>query len=124
MPPKWGFKIWGRNGVSGFLYDFDVYKGRSNKKVSDDLGMSSQVVKSLCESLPSGYNFKIFADNFFTCLPIVDEFKKSAMYFVGTVGISRLKNCPLMAEKDFKMKGRGAIDYRVKTNSNIIVVKW
>ena len=22
---KWGFKIQGRDGVSGFLYDFDVY---------------------------------------------------------------------------------------------------
>ena len=22
---KWGFKLWGRSGVSGFLYDFDIY---------------------------------------------------------------------------------------------------
>ena len=24
-PHKWGFKLWGRSGVSGFLYDFDIY---------------------------------------------------------------------------------------------------
>ena len=46
------------------------------------------------------------------------------MYFVGTVRIPRLKNCPLMAQRDLKKQGRGAIDYRVKTNSNIIAVKW
>ena len=25
-PHKWAFKIWRRSGVSGFLYDFDVYQ--------------------------------------------------------------------------------------------------
>ena len=24
-PHKWGFKMWGRSGISGFLYDFDLY---------------------------------------------------------------------------------------------------
>ena len=23
-PHKWGFKLWGHSGVSGFLYDFSV----------------------------------------------------------------------------------------------------
>ena len=26
-PHKWGFKLWGRCGMSGFLYYFDVYQG-------------------------------------------------------------------------------------------------
>ena len=30
----------------------------------------------------------------------------------------------MMAEKDLKKQGRGAIGYRVKTNSNITAVKW
>ena len=122
-PHKWGFKIWGRKGVFGFLCDFDIYQGRSNKKVSSDLGMSSEIVKTLCKSHPSEHNFKIFADNFFTSLALADELKKSAMYFVRTVRITRLKNCPLVAEKDLKIQGCGAIDYGVETNSNIIAAK-
>ena len=86
--------------------------------------MSLQVVKSLCESLTSGHNLKIFADNFFTSIALVDEFKTRAMYFVGTVRIRRLKNCPMMAEKDLKKQRYGAIDYRVETNSNFIAFKW
>ena len=29
-----------------------------------------------------------------------------------------------MAEKEVKKQGRGAIDYRVETNTNIIAAKW
>ena len=29
-----------------------------------------------------------------------------------------------MTEKEVKKQGRGAIDYRVETNGNIIAVKW
>ena len=108
----------------GFLNGFDIYQVRSNKKVSNDLGITSQIVKSLCKSLSSRLNFKIFVDNFFTSLELVDELKKSAMYFLGTARFLILKNCPLMAEKNLKKQGRGAIDYRVETNSNLIVVKW
>ena len=86
--------------------------------------MFSQVVKSLCGSLPSGHSFKIFSDNFFTSLALVGELEKGAMHFVGTVTIPILKNCPLMAEKDLKKQGLGAINYRDETNSNIIAVKW
>ena len=66
--------------------------------------MSSQVVKSLCGSLPSGHSFKIFSDNFFTSLALVGELEKDAIHFVGTVTIPILKNCPLMAEKDLKSR--------------------
>ena len=27
---KWGFKLWTRSGVSGFLYDYDIYQGKAN----------------------------------------------------------------------------------------------
>ena len=92
-PHKWDFKVWGRRGVFGFLSDCDIYRGKSNKKISSDFEMSSQVIETFRESLPSGHNFKIFAEKFFISLALVDEFKKSAMYFLKTVRILRLKTC-------------------------------
>ena len=69
---KWGFKWWGRNRVSGFLYDFDIYQDKANKAPTadrtSDLGISSNVVVDLCLALPDGHNFKVFANNFFTSL--------------------------------------------------------
>ena len=60
-PHKWGFKLWGRSGVSGFLYDFDIYQSKTNKvPIADktsDLGISSSVVVDLCFALPDGHNF-------------------------------------------------------------------
>ena len=31
IPYPWGFKLWGRAGASGILYDFDVYQGSNTK---------------------------------------------------------------------------------------------
>ena len=45
-PHKWGFKTWRLSGVSGFLYDFDVYQGHSNKSNST-FGVSDNVVVKL-----------------------------------------------------------------------------
>ena len=38
--------------------------------------------------------------------------------------LPRLKNCPLMAEKDLKKKGRGSYDYCLEESKNIVAVKW
>ena len=68
-PHKWGFKLWGRSGISGFLYDFDIYQGKL-KSISDtSLGISADVIVNLTSSLPVKHNFKVFADNYFTNLP-------------------------------------------------------
>ena len=108
-PHKWGFKIWGRSGISGFLYDFGVYQGRSTEKSKT--------------SLPKHHNFKIFADNFFTSLSI-HKLNSDGYQYVGTIRVNRTKDCPLMCETDLKKGRRGVTDYRTDMNSNIIAVKW
>ena len=116
-PHKWGFtfKFWGRSGVSSFLYDFDIYQGKANKSPTadktSDLGISSSVVVDLCLVLPDGHNFKVFVDNFITSLPLIMELKKQNILYVGMIRLSRMKNCPLLAEKDLNKKGRGPSDY-------------
>ena len=51
-PHKWGFKLRGRSGISGFLYGFDIYQGKL-KSISDtNLGISADVVINLTSSLP------------------------------------------------------------------------
>ena len=67
---------------------------------------------------------KIFVDNFFTSLSLIMELKKRNIFYVGTIRLSRMKNCSLLAEKGFKKKGRDAFDYRLDVDSNIIAVRW
>ena len=96
-PHKLGFKLWGRSSISGFLYDFDIYQGKL-KSISDtSLGISADVVVNLTSSLIN--NFKVFADNCFTNLPLIVELRKRNIYYVGTIRGLRMKKCPLLSEK-------------------------
>ena len=67
-PHKWGFKMWGRSGISGFLYDFDLYQERSQTKEKTEFGICADIVLKLTSTLPKHCNFKVFAYNFFTTL--------------------------------------------------------
>ena len=107
--------------------NFDVYQGKTQKVIkatSGDLGVAAGVVKILCSTLPNGHDFKIFADNFFTSIPLIEQLKEEGKFFVGTIRLPRMKNCPLLCEKDLKKNGRGTIGYRVGQNRNIIAVRW
>ena len=44
-PHKWGIKVWACCGVSGFVYDFDMYTGKQNDtNVSQEFGKIGAVV--------------------------------------------------------------------------------
>ena len=69
-PHKWDFKMWGRSGVSGFHHDFKIDEGKiPNTKVSE-CGVSGDVVLNLT-NITEAQNYKIFADNIFTGIPLV-----------------------------------------------------
>lgn len=75
-------------------------------------------------ALPDSPNFKVSAENFFTSLPLTMELKKRNIFHVGTSRHPRMKNCPLLGEKDLMKKGRCEFDYQLDVGSNIIVVRW
>lgn len=123
-PHKWGFKLWGRAGATGTLYEFEIYQGASLEHENTDLTKSSDVVRRLTSNIPDNQNFKVFADNYFTSLPLVEQLKERNIFFVGTVRINRLKGCDLLAEKDLKKSGRGSMDSVVEVNSGCVAVRW
>ncbi|XP_065639331.1 piggyBac transposable element-derived protein 3-like [Hydra vulgaris] len=125
-PNKWGFKLWGRCGVSGYLYDFDLYQGKEIKKKDEysPHGIGASVVIKMTSTLPENHNFKIFADSYFSSLPLLDELKKRRIWYVGTARLKRLNKCSLPSEKELKKQGRGSFDYRTDTISNNIAVSW
>ena len=80
-PHKWRFKIWGRIGVSGFRYDFDVYQGRSNKNNST-FDVSGDVVANLCSTLPKQKTIKCLLTTF---LPVYHSLSTSNQTVFGIV---------------------------------------
>lgn len=121
-PHKWHFTVHARAGASGFVYDFEVYTGSKNE-IPSECGVSGDHVLRLCESLPTGIPFKIFADNYFVSLPLITKLKEKGFHFTGTFRLNRI---PINFESDktLKAQGRGSSDFRVNEDGDVIAVKW
>ncbi|XP_065679060.1 piggyBac transposable element-derived protein 3-like [Hydra vulgaris] len=93
-PHKWGIKVWARCGVSGIVYDFETYCGKCllNKNELPGLLMEGNVVYRLTQSLPSGVNYKIFFDNYFSSIDILWLLKEKNFLAVATIRKDRLKD--------------------------------
>ncbi|XP_061909468.1 piggyBac transposable element-derived protein 2-like [Entelurus aequoreus] len=93
-PNPWGLKMWVRTGISGMMYDVDVYQGSV-----DGIRAKSELRLSV---------------------KLLDR----GIHYVGTARQVRLLNCNIEDEKSLKKKGRGSYDVRVERNQNICAVKW
>lgn len=126
-PNKWGIKVWARCGVSGLVYDFEVYTGKSTEKEEQpELLMGGNVVRRLCKTLPSNVNHKIYFDNYFSSLNLLRYLTKEKIWVIATIRQDRLKGGGrfLRSQKELQKEGRGSSDWVVEANSGIIVVRW
>ena len=96
-PTKWGYKLWCRAGVSGYIYDFEVVGARNTKgtptsmNLSTVLGESEYVVLRLCETLEPAKH-KIFFDNLFSSPQLMKYMMEKRMYAVATLRLDRSKS--------------------------------
>ncbi|XP_049798775.1 piggyBac transposable element-derived protein 3-like [Schistocerca nitens] len=122
-PHKWGYKSFTRAGASGMMYDFEIYVGK-NTCSDRGLGLSGDIVLALTETLPEKQHFKVFADSWFSSIPLAIALKERGIEFCGTIRTDRLGKCPLKTEAELKKTGRGSCDWRVETTNNVALVRW
>ncbi|GBM13999.1 PiggyBac transposable element-derived protein 1, partial [Araneus ventricosus] len=127
-PHKWGFKFFALCGVSGFAYDFELYSGQENGVIrppnEPDLGSASNVVR-LSRLIPRNHNHKLFFDNYFNSLPLLEFLSKNGILSLGTVRRNRIPNCKLPLESEMKKEKRGYSLEQVCINSTeISCVTW
>lgn len=112
-PHKWGIKVFARAGVSGFVYDFEIYTGKdTNVGEKSDLGISGDIVMRLCQELPRHKNYKVSTDNWFSSHALAAKLKSIGLWFVGTVRSNRLRGCTFRTDTQLKLAGRGSYDYK------------
>ncbi|XP_014865728.1 PREDICTED: piggyBac transposable element-derived protein 2-like, partial [Poecilia mexicana] len=123
-PKPWGVKVWVRAGSSGYMYRFEVYQGSAIRGQSSGLGMAGDVVMRLCDDIKHK-NHKVFFDNFFCSIPLLEALKDLGIYGTGTCRANRVKGASqkLKSEKQLRKEGRGGCSV-VSTNSNITVTRW
>ena len=122
-PHVWGFKVWARTGVSGMLYDFDVYQGNAGK-TNSEFGLATDVVLKLTSTLSAGCNYKIFAHNFFTSTTLITQLLQRGIHYTGMVRNGRLPNCQLKDEKTLSKQGHGSFDSLVLNSPKMVAVRW
>ncbi|XP_038123402.1 piggyBac transposable element-derived protein 3-like [Cyprinodon tularosa] len=123
-PQKWGIKVYTRAGVSGLVYDFEVYTGKGTVTNERGLGVAGEVVLRLVSEVPKGLNYRCYFNNWFTSPELIVELKKMGIQTVATINRNRLRGCTLKSDKELAKGGRGAYEVKYDMTSGIAVVKW
>ena len=95
----------------------------SHPQPASSAGVSGDVVIRLTSTLPESTDFKIFADNWFVSLPLIEALQKRDFHFTGTFRPNRIK-LSFEDEKQLKDAERGSHDALVHPEDNIVAVKW
>ena len=90
-PTKWGIKLWFLcDSMTGYGLTFRVYTGRAaNTDRVRDLGLAYTVVMELMQNYLMRHHH-LFADNFFSSLPLVEDLFAADTYYCGTLGKNRV----------------------------------
>jgi len=108
-PHKWGFKVFARAGVSGMVYDFSIYIGKSiiHWKINAATWPIRNFRKCflhLTKYFKPTSNFKVFFDNWLSSIDLDQALKRNNIWTIGTIRPNRLKNCKLEDDKVLKEK--------------------
>lgn len=122
-PVRFGYKVWCLCSSDGYLYNFEIYTGKSQEK-SADLGLGGDVVTRLLKVVKDPSNCFIYFDNFFTSLSLLYELSRLGFYATGTIRDNRLGKSPLLSMKEMKKESRGKYDSVYDDKQGISVVRW
>ncbi|XP_055087231.1 piggyBac transposable element-derived protein 3-like [Periophthalmus magnuspinnatus] len=123
-PKKWGIKVFTRAGVTGLVYDFEIYTGKGTVTNERGLGVAGEVVLRLVSEVPKGLNYKCYFDNWFTSPELIVELKKMGILTVATINRNRVRGCTLKSDKELSKAGRGAYEVKYEITSGMAIVKW
>ncbi|KAF0707461.1 piggyBac transposable element-derived protein 3-like, partial [Aphis craccivora] len=107
-PKKWGFKFFVRSGINGLVYDFFLTVEKTHSMITIlFFGLGPKVILALVSTIPEKILSIVYFDNFFSSPELVYYLReKYETLSLGTVQQNRLRQCPLLEEKQLKKKGR------------------
>lgn len=126
-PIRFGFKNWAICTNNGYMLSFDIYTGKnkSPRKQTDLFGLGGSVVLNLIElaEIPPNQGYKIFMDNYFTSIKLLDHLSTLGYCATGTVRDNRLEDCPLKnGQKKMSKEKRGV--HAFSCTEKVTVVQW
>lgn len=120
-PIKRGYKIWARaDSSSGYLYQFEVYCGKTEGVV--EVGLGPNVVLRLSEAIRNKGCHVTF-DNFFTSVALMRDLYAYGIHSTGTIRSDR-RGLPKMVKNKNRLQ-KHTSKWRVDTETNTIAsVLW
>lgn len=122
-PIRFGYKVWCLCSSDGYLFNFEIYTGKSQEK-SIELGLGGDVVTRLLKVVKNPSEHVVYFDNFFTSLPLLAELSNLGFCATGTVRENRCGKAPILSVKDIKKKSRGSYDSIFEQQNGINIVRW
>ena len=125
-PKKRGVKVFIRcESKSGYMHQFDVYLGAKNAdQPKSRHGIYFDLVNSLTKTL-RGKNHKVYFDNLYTSIPLLQYLQKHSIYCCGTLRWNRLYQPEEVKRAKVKDKVRGwCTTYQDENNANLTVTAW
>ena len=132
-PDKWGYKLFCRASIDGFIHDILMYQGEStfsthHTQLSPQeslLQVSMKTVITLAKTLKNKAQSAIYADNYFTSFRLVKYLRDVfGVRYVGTARVNRVGQAPLKTIKDMSKKGTARGEYDYCSMDGILALRW
>ena len=124
-PRKRGVKLFLRcESKTGYLHQFDVYLGKRNTTARGQYGLYFDVISDLTHSL-RGKNHRVYFDNLYTSIPILQLLQSHQIFACGTVRANRKFLPEPVAKATEKGKDRGwFVSFQDSKNRNLTATAW
>lgn len=124
---KLGYKIFVLSDTKGIVYNFEIYTGKIPPPPGmPDLEDGSNIVLHLSNIIPSGKNYLLYFDSWFTSLSLLSELAKQQIFCLGAIKPERIPGCSFTSDKKMKKNGKGTFEEKevIVEGENIKLLKW
>ncbi|XP_018012718.1 piggyBac transposable element-derived protein 2 isoform X2 [Hyalella azteca] len=128
-PINWGYTIFVLVGSSGLVYDFISYVDETSpvdRPGTPDLDGNENAVLHLLECIPEEKYFKVYLDNRFTSVKLVEHLASRKIMACGIVHERKLQGLTFKSDKQLQKLGRGSFDEHEmqESETTITALKW
>ena len=110
-PIRYGYKIWALASSKGYMYQVEPYCGAMTNLETTGKGQGYDVVMGLLNKADVPAGKRIFFDNLFTSLDLLDELSSMKIGGCGTMRENRLGNAPINNKKAFEKLSKGTTEH-------------
>ena len=103
-PIRFGFKLFSLASPAGYLYHAEPYCGSDTHLEEESYGLGGNVVLTLVQYCDVPAGSRLYFDNWFTSLSLLDRLKADGIGGTGTIRVDRCEKTPLQSKKNWRKK--------------------